>query len=359
MAHVESSSRASVDGYSSDQVLSLTVIAAAKYSTSSNMQVRVQKTHTRTLSCTMTVDILDKQHGQDTSSTAFLKLFDRRFSTQLRRDGGIDPWTEGMEGAYQNMVKSGKIDQFLHNLREVEGFQDATEEDWDDGENEAFLADDTLKLFNTEVQVYEALRCHQGERIPRLLATVELDINPNDELPTVSTTYPDFEPYKIKGMLLQHIDGPDLTDIADHFPLSTWQRIVDKAVSSVQILGDHNILNRDVRPDNFVVAATSVDDDGTPQVFMIDFALCRFRGPEESDKEWGMAKCTKDEEGAVGLLMKKYLEKRGFELRYESSLRYEEWGDTDVSFLENAIGKEIRPGVWFYTRGPSEHGKKH
>ena len=84
------------------------------------------------------------------------------------------------------------------------------------------------------------------------------------------------------------------------------------------------------------------------QVFMLDFALCRFRGEEESDLEWWKTKNTKDEEGAVGLVMRKRLGKHGFELEYESSGRYSRWADTDDSFRERAIKKEIRPGGVVY-----------
>jgi hypothetical protein len=112
------------------------------------------------------------------------------------------------------------------------------------------------------------------------------------------------------------------------------------------MLGDYNILNRDVRPENFMVTSTADQF----QVFMIDFALCRFRGEDESDLAWGRAKHTKDEEGAVGLTMRKVLGRHGFELGYESELRYAEWADTEDGFCKGAVGREIRPGVVVYSR---------
>ena len=75
-------------------------------------------------------------------------------------------------------------------------------------------------------------------------------------------------------------------------------------------------------PENFMV---SLKGDGGYQVFMVDFGLCRFRGQDESDLNWGQAKYTKNEEGAVGLVMKMRLGKHGFELNYERSQRYIEW----------------------------------
>jgi hypothetical protein len=65
----------------------------------------------------------------------------------------------------------------------------------------------------------------------------------------------DFEPTKIKGILLQYIEGGNMWDIVNSFFQSSWQDLVDQAVAIVRILGDHNILNQDVRPENFLVSA--------------------------------------------------------------------------------------------------------
>ncbi|CAI4215955.1 unnamed protein product [Parascedosporium putredinis] len=102
--------------------------------------------------------------------------------------------------------------------------------------------------------------------------------------------------------------------------------IVDQAVAIVQVVGDHNILNRDVRPDNFIIEQNR---SGSYRVFMIDFGLARLRGRDESDRDWGKAKLNRDEEGAVGLVMKKRLAREGFELRFEKSDRYMEWAGGD------------------------------
>lgn len=112
----------------------------------------------------------------------------------------------------------------------------------------------------------------------------------------------------------------------DHAPKSEWQGIVDQAAAIVQVIGDHGILNRDGRPDNFIVQR---DRSGCYGVFMIDFGLARLRGRNESDLDWAKAKLNKDEEGAVGLVMKNRLAREGFELRFEKSDRYMEWAGGD------------------------------
>lgn len=288
---------------------------------------------TRTLLCTLTVDISDQNQPQSSpTTTAFLKLFDRCFAEQLRRDNGIDPWTGEMEQAYIQSVESGAIIPFLRDLHIVPNFQDDTEEDWDDAQNEAFLADEHLRLHKTEVTAYRRMHGQQGRTIPRLLAPVSLVLRAGSDAikPKIENDgLVDFEPFKLKGILLEYINRFSLSDMVDHAPQSNWQAIVDQEVTAVRLLRDYDILNRDVRPDNFII--TSAPDF---QVFMLDFALCRFRGEEQSDLEWGKAKKTKDEEGAVGLVMRKRLGKHGFELEYESSGRDSRWADTDDSFPE-------------------------
>lgn len=246
----------------------------------------------------------------------FLKLYDRRFSDQLRREYGIDPWTRDTEEEYINAVRTGAARQFLHNLHTIPNFEDDTEETWDDGQNETSLTNQVHELFDVESTVYNALHDIQGKVVPRLLACVHLDLS----LPNTG-----FEQFHVKGILLQYIDGFSLSKVQDHAPQSEWQGIVDQAVAIVQEVGDHNILNRDVRPDNFIIQR----DRSGYRVFMIDFGLARWRGRDESDRDWAKAKLTKDEEGAVGLVMKKRLAREGFELRFENSDRYMEWAGGD------------------------------
>ena len=353
--------------YAVGQILTLNILA------NSTMRVRIRQLHTRTLSCTMMVDVLNEMHPEK-ESAAFLKLFDRRFSDGLREEWGIEPWTKDTEEEYVESVENGSFNKFLYDLRHVENLLEDTGERWDIAQDETFLAEKLLELYEAEVETYNALLRYQGRHIPRLLAAVELDLTPpnvdqradgeptdkedagnritveaaNDDT-TEDTTTGDkttgdtttdeevvsyepvgetatdqkpievFEPYKVKGVLLDHIEGYSLRDIAKHFPESTLQEIVDNAIKITHVLGDHNILNKDVRLDNFIISPV---ENSQPQVFMIDFALCRFRGDGESDLDWGRAKWSKDEEGYVGLFMKKYLKNNdGFELNFEHSYR--------------------------------------
>ena len=216
---------------------------------------------------------------------------------------------------YIEFVQSGGVRNFLHDPRHVEDFQEETEDDWDDAQNEVFLAE-LLKYYMAEAATYNALRDHQGSLIPRLFAEVNLDLTPpnaHDE-----GIQPE-ELFQVKGILIQYIEGFTLSALPDHAPQSSWQNIVDQAVSIVHVLGDNNIMNQDVRPDNFMI---SLKGNGRYQVFMIDFGLCRFRGQDESYLDWGGAKYTESEVDAAGLFMQRRLGKHGFELKYECSQRY-------------------------------------
>ena len=324
------------DGYVANQVLTLIVLPDHGHVSASAMQVGIRRFHTRTLSCTMVVDILDEEQPSAASGIAFLKLFDRRFTDGLRRNYGVEPWTKGMEEAYIDSVKSDAIYSFLHDLTHIDDFEENTGEDWDDAQNEAFLAHTLLGQYNAEIALYDALRDQQGSVIPKVVAAVDLDF----ELAASSGTpsrcdREDFEPFRVKGILLEYIKGCNLLDIVDHFPRSSWQDIVNQAIAIAGMMDDRNILNTDVRPENFLVCT---DPDGRRhpycKVFMIDFGMSRFRGSDESDAEWGRAKWGEDEECAVGVVMKKVLGNHGFELPYEPSMKYFEWAEREDDFVE-------------------------
>lgn len=72
----------------------------------------------------------------------------------------------------------------------------------------------------------------------------------------------------------------------------------------LRLIKDYNILNRDIRPDNFIVSPLpNKQNNYLYSVYIIDFGLCRIRGKDKTDFEWERAKLTKDEEEAVGLII--------------------------------------------------------
>ncbi|KAG5660348.1 hypothetical protein KAF25_002954 [Fusarium avenaceum] len=89
-----------------------------------------------------------------------------------------------------------------------------------------------------------------------------------------------------KDVFLLYLPGYSLSSMMTNVPREEWQGIGDQHVQKVDVLGDYNILNRDVRPDNFMV----VLDIDSYRDLMIDFANCRFRREDETDADWGSVK---------------------------------------------------------------------
>lgn len=79
--------------YALGQVLTLNVVRDHDEPSPWVLHARVRRLHTRSLSCTMVVDLLDEEHVLLKDGVAFLKLFDRRFSDSLRSQCPFEPWT--------------------------------------------------------------------------------------------------------------------------------------------------------------------------------------------------------------------------------------------------------------------------
>lgn len=290
---------------------------------SESLKVRIKKPYQPwTLSCGMEVDILQPATKH---SRAFLKLYDWRFAVQLREDHKMVPWTTNHETTYIEFVRSGCARDLLEKLRHDDEFEEP-EEGWNTAENETYLYSLCMDMFGAETTVYDKLERYQGQQIPRLFAPVKLSIEPranNDD-----DTFPaDDEFFQVYGILIELIPGFTLAELDEEkAPSSSWQAIVDQAIRNVHILSNHNILNADVRSSNILVSPKDTSQ-GEYRVTMIDFAQCRFREEDESDLQWGRAKWSQDEEGAVGVVMKSRLKKIGFDLKYEPSMRYLEWAE--------------------------------
>ena len=82
---------------------------------------------------------------------------------------------------------------------------------------------------------------------------------------------------------------------------------------------------------------------------MIDSGHYRIKGKDETNIVWGRAKYSKDDEGALGLVMQTILKRdHGFQLHYENSERYAEWVNTDESLPEGSVRREVAPGEWLW-----------
>lgn len=236
-----------------------------------------------------------------------LKVFDRRFATQLRNDEKLQPWTIDVEKNYHQVVRDGGAENFIAALNS-EG--DQPEEPWDGPQEEAYLHDRLIDLYKTEVKVYKALKDLQGKEIPDLLATVLIPGFDPDVPEPVTRGFP--------GILLQCIEGFPLTEIADHAPKEIWQSVCDDAIRILHSMGDWGVLNEDVKTRSFIVSLHPTQQSGF-KVTMIDFALCKFREEYKDEQEWSESKAIQEEEEAIGRIMQDKLD-GGFV--YHRSYRY-------------------------------------
>ncbi|KAK0662475.1 casein kinase I RAG8 [Cercophora samala] len=281
-----------------------------------------------TLSCCMVVDILSDSLDI-VRKTAFLKLFDWRFAAQQRSDQGVNPWSEKSAVEYAEFVVGGGAEEFLDQLKASQ--HEETEEDWDPCQDETFLVHQARTMYNNETTVYSRLQALQGRTVPRLMGAVEIDITPpgmdGDKFG---------ELFKVQGILVEYFpDSFTLRDIGTMVPTEDLQEVVDQAVEIARSLGDYEVLDTDVRLDNFLVTTQRGNADKndkdlprqTYRVVMLDFAQSRVRREDESDFDWGRAKVQQDEEGAVGMVIRHHLSKLGKHVSYKPSGRYEEFAE--------------------------------
>ena len=245
-----------------------------------------------TLSCVLEVDVLDVNGPVQCAKRAILKLYDWRYATQLRQDYRMDPWLPHHENMYRTFVEEGGAAKFLSAL-ELEDDDSIDDNSWDTAQNETFLFDYCRDLHGCEVEAYSRLKDLQGRFVPQFFADLRLQAGP---------AHNDF--FEVRGILLELITGYSLADLARYAPQSSWQRICDETIRTINLISDQGILNEDVKPRNILIRPR-YDNlwDGEVVVVVIDFALCKFRETDQSEAAWKHEKCRQDEEGAIGYVM--------------------------------------------------------
>ena len=257
-----------------------------------------------------------------------LKLYDPRFATQLRSKAKVKPFDAACNKAYEAFVRTDAAPTFLHKLRHDANFREPIFFGWGQAEEEVYLLSRCLKMYETECKVYNQLKDLQGSGIPRFIAKVIL------RTPGYSAENPMSQFYSVPGILLEYISGFALQDLPlGESPREKWQDICNEAVRLVRKCGHRDILNRDVSSRNILVSLRSSSNDNDYRVVLIDFALCYFRRPDQSDKSWRRAKSDQNEEGTLRDWMRFILGKVGFKLDSTPSLDNDEWsrkkGDPD------------------------------
>lgn len=237
-----------------------------------------------TLSCVMEVDVLAVSGSTKPAKHSILKLYDWRYATQLRQDHGVGQWDPYHEDIYRTFVEESGAKEFISALEDHNSVDDQL---WDTARNETFLFDYCRDLHSCEVEAYSRLEDLQERHVPRFFAAVRLN---------AFTTPNAF--FEVRGILLEFISGYSLADLAKHAPQSSWQRICDETIRTVNLISHHGILNEDVKPRNVLIRRR--DKFSECEVVVIDFAQCRFRATGQSEAAWKHEKWRQDEEGAIG-----------------------------------------------------------
>ncbi len=134
---------------------------------------------------------------------------------------------------------------------------------------------------------------------------------------------------------MEYISGPAFETMPETVPRDQWQDLVDQAVGCVRSYIDWGVLKRAVEPENFI--ATPRATPGTVyQVFMVNFAKCKFWEPEQSTAEWGALKSRCFEQDNIGRCMRFRLRQHEFDLKYEPEWMwwdYFRWREEPYSWL--------------------------
>ena len=247
---------------------------------------------------------------------AILKMYDRRYTNNIRNDRKFDEYNLLSERHYQSLVTEGwpsachdsYVDQLLTKLEsEVsegeDDDQDEDDQDFDEEENQVFqrvrawsqeslLQQDILDVWATEHATYERLVSMQGNEIPTLYAAKLFDApdKPSD-LPFLPCG----------GLLLEYIDGQSLEDAAQHMPPSTFNKIYQSILSTIHKMVRLGVVNHDAAARDWLLRK-SVELGYQP--VQVDFGLTQIQ-EHESLQEWLAFAAGRSQEDRIVFTIKK------------------------------------------------------
>lgn len=152
---------------------------------------------------------------------------------------------------YDNYAYDDDDDENIdHVVDDGDENNDGDDDDDDPDQNEALLAMDYRRMYQSETSVYARLIHHQGHIIPRLLAPIVLSPSTPSE---GGRQYQ--EHIEVRGILLECLSGVTMSQkLTQSAPPSGFQNMVDQALHITHVLGDNNVLNADVHAANFIVS---------------------------------------------------------------------------------------------------------
>lgn len=265
----------------------------------------------------MIVDVLKADPELELPERAFLKLHDRRFADDYRKQWDAEVWTPEVERDLLEWSRSGEAKAFLAECAEPESEseedEEEDEEEWDAVKIESYLFYRLREEHQTETKVYGALQEHQGVSIPKRYSAISMHIGPEGEPLGESP-----ELFEVHGILIEYLDGFRASETAQHADRSDWGYLVNRAAKLVgHMLDKANVRNTDVRPANMMVCPDEAAERGY-RLVMIDFGHCV-----------GREKHRQDEEGAMGCIMEIQLARVGFEANYKRPLTWIEFAERE------------------------------
>jgi hypothetical protein len=286
-----------------------------------------------------TMSVVTKVFFHDTYSSrrrlAVLKMYDRSFSPGLRRTYNL-AFDDDAEAAWREYVRDGKapaLFAFLDDKRRLENEEGVlvdTDSESDDssssgseddtatprithrkvrtaaelrekkGKREGIIQWQAQDFVKCETRAYMKLSHLQGRYIPRLLAQVPPDL-------CSSPGYRDGY-FKIGGILLEYVDGLNLTDLTTtSVPKEKWHGIIQRAVDAARYINDAGVINTDCQPRNVVVQQESL------RPLHIDFGQCLF-AEDMGWREFGETKLRLGNQAAIRSVMVGKLRRAGVDV---------------------------------------------
>ena len=278
--------------------------------TMSSIKVEIAKVfEPSTLSVVLLVLLCSNTRTAKDRRTAVLKLYDRRFATELRSHrygySGQSPWEPSQDADFVHLAKSENAFKYASTTQDGERCQ--PQEAWTLAQRDLYVYYQCLDFHKHEMQAYDALQDLQGTHILLFYADVLL-------APEQVSVGHDSILLAVPGLLIEYIDGFGIRDIAAHAPAERIQRICEHALDLIRRTEDLDVVNNDMRLDNVLVRKTmhNMSEEPSFEVVFIDFALARVRSsiPQCGDAEWTKLNCYADEENALGLVPEKLLMKK-------------------------------------------------
>jgi serine/threonine protein kinase len=236
---------------------------------------------------------LEQQEQTAPATRMVLKVYDRQFSPELRESKDTGLATSATEDRFTAFVRQGCIPQFLLDYEERGPW---AYDEWDVPKREAYFYARSTLSHEVELEVYDRLVDMQGVHVPTIFADVRLaaqqTMTKHDESLAGYT--------EARALLMEYIPGFTLENLVTEAPESDWAPICDQAIEVIRKLADNDFINFDIKTRNIIVRH---GDEGSYQVFYLDFGECRFRDSSDSDETWRERKRQTNEEGAVGYIM--------------------------------------------------------